>query len=121
LRLDGLGALGARLSGIADAALASELEAAAEEIRERAAANLNASGGGGSTGALVASLRVSAVADGGYVVGTPLDHGWHREFGSRTRPAAPWLAPAAEDARPGLAARIARRIDATLRRAAPKG
>ena len=109
-RVDGLDRLTARLSALADErAVADDLRDTAEEIRDRAAAAL---GDGGSSGALATSLTVSPDGDGGYVVGTPLDHGWHREFGSRARPAAPWLAPAAEEARPGLVARLARRLDA---------
>jgi hypothetical protein len=114
-RVDGLGELAPRLSRLADGhALAVELRETAEEVRERAAANL---AGNGSSGRLAASLTVTPDGGNGFVVGTALDHGWHREFGSRLRGAKPWLAPAVEAARPGLIARIAAR----LRRAAPKG
>jgi hypothetical protein len=113
-RVDGLGDLGARLSRLADQrALATELRKTAEEVRERAAANLAESG---SSGRLAESLTVTPDGDGGFVVGTALDHGWHREFGSHLRGAKPWLAPAVEAARPGLIARVAAR----LRRAGPK-
>jgi hypothetical protein len=114
-RVAGLGELAPRLSRLADGhALAEELRETAEEVRERAAANL---AGNSSIGRLAASLTVTPDGGNGFVVATPLDHGWHREFGSRKRAAKPWLAPAAEAARPGLIARIAAR----LRRAAPKG
>jgi hypothetical protein len=114
-RVDGLGELEARLSRLADRrAIATDLREAAEEIRERAAANLAS---GGSSGELAVSLTVTPDGDSGFVVATPLDHGWHREFGSRRRAAEPWLGPAAEAALPGLPARLAAR----LRRAAPRG
>ncbi len=107
-RVVGLDQLSSRLSAIADeAAFAADLRETAEEIRERAAANL---AGGGASDALARSVTVSANGQGGYVVGTPLDYGWHREFGSRRRAARPWLTPAAEEAGPGLVARLVARI-----------
>jgi hypothetical protein len=68
---------------------------------------------------LARSLTVQPAQDGSYTVSTPLDYGWHLEFGSLSRPAHPWLEPAAEDARQGFIARMASRIGATLRRAVP--
>jgi hypothetical protein len=113
-RVDGLQQLSARLAAVADdASLAPDLQGTAEDIRERAAAHLAASG---SSGALAQSLTVSPDNAGGYTVSTPLDYGWHLEFGSRTRAAKPWLAPATEAARLGLLARIGARLNAALRR-----
>jgi hypothetical protein len=114
-RLDGLAQLNARLAAVADeAAFAPDLAAAAEDIRAAAATGV------GEDSALARSLAVTAEA-GGYAVGTPLGFGWHREFGSLKRAARPWLAPAAEAARRGFVARIAARLEAMLRRAAPGG
>lgn len=114
-RLSGLAQLNARLAAVADeAAFASDLKATAEDIRAAAAEHV------GEASALAQSLAVTSV-EGGYAVGTPLDYGWHREFGSLKRSAQPWLVPAAEAARLGLAARIAMRLNAMLRRAAPRG
>jgi hypothetical protein len=106
-RVEGLARFQAALAEIARGeGIAEETAAAADEIRKRAAANL-------PDGALAQSLAVSASGDGGYTVSTPLDNGWHLEFGSRGRPAAPWLAPAAEDARRGFLARIRNRLNGT--------
>lgn len=115
-RVDGLAQLTARLSAIADeTAFAPELQATAEDIRGEAAANL------GEGSALAQSLAVTPDSRGGYIVSTPLDDGWHREFGGLTRAPKPWLAPAAETARPRLIERLAGRLNAILRRAAPRG
>ena len=115
-RVEGLSALNARFSAVADeASFAPDLQDAAEDIRQRAAANLSDGALPESrTGALADSLTVSADEAGGYTVSTPLDHGWHLEFGSLARPAAPWLEPATEEAQPGLIARIAARLKAAL-------
>jgi hypothetical protein len=122
-RVDGLAALNARLSAIADdAAFAPDLRDTAEDIRARALAGL-ADGvpPDSRSGALAQSLTAERAEDGSYTVGTPLDYGWHLEFGSLTRPPRPWLAPAAEDARPGFIARVASHIGAKVRRAVPIG
>jgi hypothetical protein len=116
-RIDGLAELNARLSAIADdASLAPDLQATAGEIKDRAAARL-ADGvpPDSRSGALARSLTVQPAEDGGYTISTPLDYGWHLEFGSLTRPPSPWLAPAAEAARPGFIARMAGRLNAALR------
>ena len=120
-RINGLASLNARLSAMTDDALFTpDLQDAAKDIRERALARL-ADGvpPDSRSGALAQSLTVQPAADGSYIVGTPLDYGWHLEFGSLDRAAAPWLAPAAEAARPGLIARIAGRVGATMRRVVP--
>jgi hypothetical protein len=110
-RIDGLAQLSARLSAMVEPkTLAGDLRETAEEIRERAVADLG-------EGPLAGSVSVETDGDDGFVVGTPLEAGWHREFGSLKRPASPWLAPPADAARAGLVARIAAR----LRRAVPKG
>jgi hypothetical protein len=115
-RVDGLGRLGAALAGIAEGgALSPGLRETAEEIRARAAANLaDGAPPDSRSGALARSLTVSPASDGGFTVGTPLDYGWHLELGSLARRPAPWLAPAAEDARPGLLARLRERLNGTL-------
>jgi hypothetical protein len=106
-RVEGLAGFQAALAEIARGeGIAEETAATADEIRDRAAAHL-------PDGVLAQSLSVTASGDGGYTVSTPLDHGWHLEFGSIGRPAAPWLAPAAEAARPGFLARIRNRLNGT--------
>ncbi len=113
-RLEGLPALTARLSAVADAAtLNADLRDTAEAIRRSAAANLDGAG----SGALAASLTVSEDGAGGYTVATPLDAGWYLEFGTRARAARPWLAPAVDAARPGLLDRLRQRLTAVLRSA----
>jgi hypothetical protein len=111
--LDGLNAALAEIgrAGVLDEALA----ATAEDIRQRAAARLDdGAPPDGSSGALAESLSVVRDGDGGFAVATPLDHGWHLEFGSATRAAMPWLTPAAEDARPGLAERAKDDLNAVI-------
>jgi hypothetical protein len=121
-RIDGLAGFRTALDEIARAPVTEDVAATAEDVRERAVANLSEGAGrGNQTGALAQSLEINPGSDAGYNVGTLLDQGWHLEFGSRTRPAAPWLAPALDDARPGLLERIRNRLNdtaaAALRRA----
>jgi len=113
-RVDGLESLGARLAGIVDgAALADALSACAEEIRAAAQANPDHDAGHGE---LVASLEVAHAPNGlSITVGTSQAQGWHREFGTLTSPAAPWLEPAFEAARPGILARLRQRLAAAVR------
>jgi len=116
-RIEGLDRLGAALSEVAaPQTLSADLGDAADAIRERAAANLTDGASPDSrSGALAQSLKVAPTSDGeSYTVSTALDYGWHLEFGSRRRPASPWLAPAAESARPGLLARMRSRLNVTL-------
>lgn len=111
--VDGLDSLSARLARIADAdEMAETLGAAAEEVRRAALANLQgAAPSDARRSDLAASLVVTPSADGSSVtVGTVAAEGWHREFGSLARPAAPWLEPALEAARPGILARIRMRL-----------
>jgi hypothetical protein len=119
----GLGALNTALAEIGRAeALDEALAETAEDIRRRAAANLaDGAPPDSRTGALEESLAVSRDAGGGYVVGTPLDHGWHLEFGGSVKAATPWLTPATEDARPGLAARAAESLNAAVAQAVRRG
>jgi hypothetical protein len=116
-RVEGLAALGARFFAVAEeASFAPDLQHAAEDIRRHAAANLaDGAPPDNRTSALAKSLTVRPDGAGGYTVSTPLDHGWHLEFGSLARPAAPWLAPAAEEAQPSLLARIRARLNAAFR------
>jgi hypothetical protein len=112
----GLDALNAALSDIASGnALEKALADTAEDIRRRAAATLTDGAAPDSrTGALADSLAVARDDGGGYVVSTPLDHGWHLEFGSSLRPAMPWLTPSADEAQPGLAERISESLNASI-------
>lgn len=123
-RIDGLDRLGRALgAATASQALAAELRVAADDIRERAAAALaDGAPPDSRTGALAASLQVRATPDGsGFEIGTPLDYGWHLEHGSRSRPAFPWLAPAAEVARPAFLARMRGALNAALAAALGRG
>jgi hypothetical protein len=115
-RIEGLAVLQGRFSAIAaEDAFAPDLHEAAEDIRARAAAGLTDGAAPESrSGALAQSLVVERGDRGGYAVSTPLDHGWHLEFGSAARPASPWLAPALEAGKPGLLARIRERLSHTV-------
>jgi Bacteriophage HK97-gp10, putative tail-component len=107
--VEGLASLQAGFAGIADeTALADALAASAEEIRGAARANLqNGKPPESRRGDLADSLAIVPAADGMSVsVGTALPQGWYLEFGTRARPATPWLEPALDDARPGILARI---------------
>ena len=114
--LGGLDGFNAALAEIGNGeALAKVLAETAEEIRQRAVVNLaDGAPPDNRTGALARSLTVTPSGDGGYIVGTPLDYGWHLEFGSAARPAMPWLTPAADDAQPGLAERAGDSLNATI-------
>jgi hypothetical protein len=105
-RLDGLDGLRRSLDCVADAqALRGELTAAAEELRDAARAELNGTAPGDD--GLSHSLTIGHAGGGkAATVSTPLDHGWHREFGSLGHPPRPWLAPALAEARPGILARL---------------
>jgi hypothetical protein len=107
--VDGLASLSAGLSGIADdAGLAEVLSASAEAVRAAAQANLSGDAGRGD---LAASISVVPAPDGlSVTVGTSLPQGWHREFGSLARPAAPWLEPALQAEAPGILASLRQRL-----------
>ena len=114
--LGGLDGFNAALAEIGNGeALAKALAETAEEICQRAVVNLaDGAPPDSRTGALARSLTVTPSGDGGYIVGTPLDYGWHLEFGSTARPAMPWLTPAADDAQPSLAERAGDSLNATI-------
>jgi hypothetical protein len=108
-RLEGLDVFRSALARIADEdELSRHLEASAREVEEAARANLDDGRPPESrSGALAASLAVSLASDGKSAsVGTPLDYGWHLEFGALARPAEPWLSPALDGKRPGILARL---------------
>lgn len=108
-RVDGVDGLRGALSRIAEPfELTEHLEAAAEDVLAAAQANLTDGQPPESrSGALAESLTVDAASDGtGFIVGTPLDHGWHLEFGSSSRSASPWLKPAFDASRSGVLARV---------------
>jgi hypothetical protein len=118
--ITGLDGLNAALSEIGKGeALDKALADTAEEIRRRAVARLSDGTTPDSrTGALAESLTVELAGDGGYIVSTPLDYGWHLEFGGSLRPAAPWLTPATEEAKPGLAERARDNVNDIVAKAA---
>lgn len=108
-QLEGLAELGATLSGLGGTAgLDAALEAATNDVRDAAVANLSDSQSPDSrTGALARSLTVTPGGDGlSFTLSTPLEYGWHLENGSLARPAAPWLAPAVDAARPAVERRL---------------
>jgi hypothetical protein len=101
--------LKAALDRIADEqVLRKEIEAAAHELRDAAQRQLSDGHPPASkTGALAGSLHV-ALASGRpeASISTPLLYGWHLEFGTLTRPARPWLAPALDEIRPRIQQQI---------------
>jgi hypothetical protein len=108
--LTGTAELKAALDRIADEqTLRQEIEAAAQDLREAAQRQLSdAHPPESRTGALARSLHV-ALASGGppeASISTPLPYGWHLEFGTLTRPAQPWLAPALDEIRPRILQQI---------------
>jgi hypothetical protein len=118
--VSGLAGLNAALSEIGEgAALDKALAETAEEIRQRSVAHLaDGAPPDSRTGALADSITVTRDANGGYIVGTPLDYGWHLEFGSSARPATPWLTPAAEQAQSGLTDRASESLNGAVAGAA---
>ena len=107
--LDGLESLHKGLARITDPVpLAGAVAEAAEAVRGAAQANLRDElASGERPGGLADSVSIDHAADGlSITVGTTAAQGWHREFGSISRPATPWLAPALEAARPAILARI---------------
>jgi hypothetical protein len=104
-RLKGMPELRARLSKVADTnSLGALLEATAEEVRRAAVAGLADSQPPDSrNGALARSLTVTPGGDGlSFTLSTPLNYGWHLEYGSLHRPATPWLGPAFDTVRPSI-------------------
>ncbi|MGF1619633.1 MAG: hypothetical protein ACFCUR_03345 [Rhodomicrobiaceae bacterium] len=108
-RVTGLGTLKAALDRIADEqTLRQEIETAAHDLREAAQRKLSDGQPPESrTGALARSLHVAFASDSPEAsVSTPLAYGWHLEFGTLTRPARPWLAPALDEIRPRILQQI---------------
>jgi hypothetical protein len=119
-RLTGASAFRAALDRIADAGtLRGELTAAAEEVRIAAHRRLEeADPPGGKGKALARSLSIRLDRDGAAAeIGTALDHGWHREFGSVAHPPRPWLGPSFAEARPAILARLRSWLGAASKRA----
>lgn len=101
-----------------DAALNEALLAAGEAVIERARADLE----DGVTpdtrsGALAASLFAELTPDGHVRIGTPLEHGWHLEMGTLTRPAYPWLTAALDDQKSDLVQQLSAWLSASAKRA----
>jgi hypothetical protein len=121
MTLVGGNALGAALSRLDKTkSLEATLGAAAEDIRQAAAANL--SNIRDDTGELAESLTVEpvqTVPDSlSFSVSTPLDYGWHLESGTLNRPAQPWLAPALDAATPTIQRRLREWLDTAVKDAA---
>jgi hypothetical protein len=116
--IDGLGRLSQMLPRMLDDdALNEALLASGEAVIEAARANLE-DGAPPETrsGALAASLFADLGPDGGVRIGTPLDHGWHLEMGTLTRPAYPWLTAALDSQRENLAQQVSAWLSASGRR-----
>src|SRR5512138_2699015 len=103
--LDSLSRLTARL--LDETALSEALLEAGKAVIDAADANLK-DGAPPDTrsGSLAASLFAAVEPDGHVRIGTPLDHGWHLEMGTLTRPAYPWLTTALDDQRTALVEQI---------------
>lgn len=118
--LSGAGRLAARLDRLADQvewAVQAAIEEGAHDLRREARELLDVAGHGEAsapgepprrqTGTLRDSLTVALAPDRlSARVGTDLDSGAHLEFGTQAIAPRPWLAPAAENARPKIQARI---------------
>ncbi len=132
VRLSGVGCLAARLDRLADQvelAVQAAVAVGADDLRREARALLNVPGAGApsapgepprrQTGELRDSLRVEIAPDRlSATVGTDLDYGAHLEFGTQDMAPRPWLAPAAENARPKTQARIEAAVREAIRQAA---
>ena len=118
--VSGAGRLAARLDRLADQvewAVQAAVEEGAQDLRREARDLLNLAGRGTpsapfesprrQTGGLRDSLTVALAPDRlSARLGTDLDIGAHLEFGTQAIAPRPWLAPAAENARPKIQARI---------------
>lgn len=116
--LRGMAELNAALSGLANAdGLAEVLEACAGDVRDAAAANLaDGAPPDNRTGVLAQSLAITPGAGGlSVTVSTPLDYGWHLEYGTLARPATPWLAPALDAAAPSIRGRLRDWLNSAVR------
>ncbi len=95
VKLTGLDHLRKRLAALRKpAGLEAALRAEAEAVAARARAALHDDG---ADGRLAASVQIRDESQGDsfrYRVGTTRPEGWHREFGTARRGAAPWLGPA---------------------------
>ncbi len=118
--ISGLPGLSRALARIVDEAdLQAELQAAAEEVRAAAIANLSDGAPPETrTGTLARSLFIEIPRGGGARIGTPLDYGWHLEMGTQTRAAYPWLAPALQDHSAEIIAQLRRLL--SMRSARPR-
>ncbi len=126
--LSGAGRLAARLDRLADQvhwAVQAAVEEGAQDLRREARDLLNLAGRGEAsapfesprrqTGALRDSLTVALAPDRlSARVGTDLDSGAHLEFGTQEIAPRPRLAPAAENARPRIQARIEAAVNQAL-------
>jgi hypothetical protein len=113
-KIEGGAALGAAFARLAQAeGLVKVIEASADDVREAAIANL---GGEQRGAALAASLEVVRGGDGlTFLVSTPLEDGWHREYGRLNDAAQPWLAPALDAARPSVDVRLGEWLSRTIK------
>lgn len=117
-RVSGLGSFGAALSRIAEPHSLTEILAGeADGIRNAAIGRLGDGQGAGSrSGALAESLAVHSSDDGlRFTISTPLEYGWHLEFGSLHSPPSPWLAPALDEQKPAILARIGQWLTASAK------
>jgi hypothetical protein len=101
-----------------DAALNEALLASGEAVIEAARANLE-DGASPDTrsGALAASLFAAVGPDSQVRIGTPLEHGWHLEMGTLTRPAYPWLTAALNDQQTALVQQVGAWLSGSAKRA----
>ncbi len=132
LTVSGAGRFAARLGRLADQvelAVQAAVDESAQDLRREARDILNLAGHGEAsapgepprrqTGALRDSLRVELAPDRlSATVGTDLDAGAQLEFGTQAIAPRPWLAPAAENARPKIQARIEEAVREAIRQAA---
>ena len=132
MTVSGAGRLAARLDRLADQvewAVQAAVEEGAHDLRREARDLLSLAGRGApsapgepprrQTGALRDSVSVELAPDRlSATVGTNLDVGAQLEFGTRDMAPRPWLAPAADNARPKIRARIEEALREGIRQAA---
>jgi hypothetical protein len=94
--------------------LRATLQAAAEDVRDAAKDNLFHTR---HKSRLASSLEITPGADGfSFSISTPLDYGWHLEFGTLNRPPRPWLLPALDAARPSVERRMSEWLEGIVGR-----
>lgn len=118
ITLAGENALSAMFSRLDIAkSLETTLRTVAEDIRQAATVNLSdIHHANGLAESLTVTPGNGSIHDSlSFSISTPLDYGWHLEFGSLNFPPQPWLVPAVDAASPTIQRRLHAWLDAVVK------